>query len=107
MIESSYKTEGNTVTVTLEDSPLYVEQEFENGELIFHMRLGDAGNADGLEHDLEIPVKGSQTITIPLTFKPATSNKKMSKEGTPEVLQDGTRVINWTVWVNESGKDLK
>lgn len=101
-----YETNGNTVTVRLLDDPLLDTQSFENGELNFQMTLGDAGNADGLEHDLVIPVKGSQTITIPLTYKPATSNKKMSKEGTSEVLQDGTRVINWTVWVNESGKDL-
>lgn len=103
----SFKTEGNTVTVTLEDAPLYSGQEFNNGELVFNMTLGDAGNSDGLEHDLEIPVKGSETITIPITYKPASSNKNMSKTGEAEVLQDGTRVINWTVWVNESGKDLK
>ncbi|MFC5588999.1 collagen binding domain-containing protein [Sporosarcina soli] len=104
--EPSFKYEtdkSGVVTVTFLD-------ELQPGEYTLHLnfsaKFGNFGSEEDLDQEMEIPIKGSETVTLKLTFVPKTSSWAMSKEGTVES-KDGKKYINWTVWTNRAGKALK
>ena len=104
--EPRFKYETNEeglVTVTFLDK---LEPSEYTLNLDFAASFGKFGGDEDLDIDLEIPVAGSEDITIELTFLPSTSDEKMEKTGAV-VSKDGKKYINWTVWVNKAGKELK
>lgn len=103
--EPRFKYETNSeglVTVTNLD-------ELQTGEynllLNFAAKFGNFGGSEDLEQELEIPIKGSETISITLPFLPSSSNEVMTKAGNVES-KDGKKYINWEVWTNRAGKEL-
>ena len=98
----NYKTDGNgQVTVT---SLQEIKTGHVTGNLTFgaHFSLGGASN--DFEQNLEIPIQGKETITIPLTFYPSSFEEGIEKTGKgPEGEPNGKDdLINWTVHINPS-----
>lgn len=65
-------------------------------------------NGEGLDQGIEVPDPNdlSKSKTITLTFKPTTSDEKMSKNNKGFIIENGKRYINWEIWVNKAGKYL-
>ncbi|HEY4566371.1 MAG TPA: hypothetical protein VIG60_03875, partial [Savagea sp.] len=98
----NYKTDGNgQVTVTS-------LQEIKTGQVTGNLTFGAHFSLDGasnnFEQNLEIPIQGKETITIPLTFYPSSFEEGIKKtgkgpEGEPTGKDD---LIDWTVHINPS-----
>lgn len=93
------------VTVIYSDEKPLLAADY-NIKLDFAAKFGEFTDNDSLDQTLTIPEKGKKDIIINLPFLPSTSNNKMNKKGEVES-KDGKKYINWTIWANEAGKDLK
>ncbi|WP_285398950.1 collagen binding domain-containing protein [Lysinibacillus sp. fls2-241-R2A-57] len=103
----SYSTSGQTVTVKLDETVTDPNLLGSEAKLIASFESGFNLQGDSLEQDLVIPqgLAGQETIT--LNFLPSTSNAKISKENKGATSKNGERIIDWEVWVNKAGKNLK
>lgn len=90
----------------MSEGELYNTNELSNGQLHFTATFVKNSANDELEQTLEIPIYGKESIKLPFTFMPPTANDKMTKTGTPSIDLDGTRVIDWVIWVNRKGENL-
>ena len=100
-VKLEYTTNEKKVTVKVIEGFLGEGSPFE-GELDFHAEFSAEGADAGLDQELIIPIVGSDSITIPFTFKPSTTDQSMSKSGKP-VIEGNGRYIEWEVWANREG----
>ncbi len=105
-----YEVVNNKVRVSLDENLDLEKHDISSQvkvKLNFNSEFGF--NDDKVDQEIEIPVPGETvgTKTITLTFKPKTSNEKMSKESLGIIIENGERYIEWVIWVNRAGKDLQ
>lgn len=104
-LKFSFITVGKTVTVELKEGTIFDGNPIE-GTLQFNAKFSEDGANGGLEQELEIPIKGSQSLIFPFVFQPKSTEKSMSKKG-EATIEGNDRYINWEVWTNRKGANLQ
>ncbi|WP_431029032.1 collagen binding domain-containing protein [Lysinibacillus sp. LZ02] len=101
-----YEVDENKV-VTVKAVKPFIEGGIKGGYIQFSAKFGNF-KTDDLEQTLDIPKYGSEeNISIQLKFSPKGGDSSISKEGVEISGKDSAkRYIQWTVWVNQSAKEV-